>query len=541
MPQGFGQSTDAMPKFEIADVRIAPPSANQGMRNLGTHGGRYEIRNATMLDLVRIAYGYDSDKVLGGPSWLEMDRFDIAAKVPAETSADALKPMLQSLLADRFQLVIRKEDKPLPTYALKVGKKLQIKQADGSGETGCYPLPGDAGPQARVGGMIAVGGPNGQPITIRFGPDMMVTYQCRNMTMDMFVSAMRRIIGADVGANPILNETGLEGAWNFDVQYSVMRGPAATDRVTFLDAVEKQLGLKMEPKQVPTPVIVVEKVNQKPTGNPPGVAEALPPIPIPTEFEVASVKPSDPGARPGGIRTQPGGRLQADGAPMTSLLYRAFNLTQMEAIANVPKWASTERFDITAKAPALPPAAPPIDLDGMAPMVRALLADRFKMTYHTEDRQVSAFTLVPAKPKMKKADPGSRARCSFAAPPAGSPQGSQVYTCQNISMAQFAERIHSLAQGVPIPGMNWPVVDATGIEGGWDFTLLYSITATYSIIAGRSGDPAAAGAAPSAADPNGGLTLFEAIEKQLGLKLELQKRTEQIIVIDHLEQKPTEN
>src|SRR5579883_2459134 len=134
VPQGFGQSTDAMPKFEIADVRIAPPSANQGMRNLGTHGGRYEIRNATMLDLVRIAYGYDSDKVLGGPSWLEMDRFDIAAKVPAETSADALKPMLQSLLADRFQLVIRKEDKPLPTYALKVGKKLQIKQADGSGE-----------------------------------------------------------------------------------------------------------------------------------------------------------------------------------------------------------------------------------------------------------------------------------------------------------------------------------------------------------------------------------------------------------------------
>ena len=89
-----------------------------------------------------------------------------------------------------------------------------------------------------------------------------------------------------------------------------------------------------------------------------------------------------------------------------------------------------------------------------------------------------------------------------------------------------------------VPGF---ILWSCAVPQGFGQSILYSVTATSSMIAGRSGDPAAAGAAPSAADPNGGLTLFEAIEKQLGLKLELQKRTEKIIVIDHLEQKPTEN
>jgi uncharacterized protein (TIGR03435 family) len=164
------------------------------------------------------------------------------------------------------------------------------------------------------------------------------------------------------------------------------------------------------------------------------------------------------------------------------------------------------------------------------------------MTYHTEERPVSAYSLVAGKPKMKKADPASRTFCKSPNAPAGAPPGSRVLACQNITMAQFAERLQNMA-----PELSWPVLDATGLEGGWDFTLTFSqnfafMNAAYVNAAGRSVDTGQAGAgAPAASDPSGGYTLFEAVEKQLGLKLETQKRPMPVIAIDHLEQKPTEN
>jgi uncharacterized protein (TIGR03435 family) len=202
-----------------------------------------------------------------------------------------------------------------------------------------------------------------------------------------------------------------------------------------------------------------------------------------------------------------------------------------------PKFANTDRFDITAKA-AMGPSAGSLDNDTMAPMMRALLADRFKMTYHTEERPVTAYSLVAAKPKMKKADAASRTFCKNVNAPPGSPPGSRVLNCQNITMAQFAERLQNLTQE-----LIWPVVDATGIEGGWDFSLTFSQSAMMmAMAAGRGGDASQSPTGvPSASDPTGGLTIFEAVEKQLGLKLEKQKRSASVFVVDHIEQKPTDN
>jgi uncharacterized protein (TIGR03435 family) len=102
-------------------------------------------------------------------------------------------------------------------------------------------------------------------------------------------------------------------------------------------------------------------------------------------------------------------------------------------------------------------------------------------------------------------------------------------------MALFAERLQGIA-----PGLTSPVQDATGLEGGWDFTLVFS-----AFLPQLLGTPARGGDAgqgvPAAADPVVGSTIFESIEKQLGLKLESQKRMLPVIVIDHLEQKPTDN
>jgi len=222
---------------------------------------------------------------------------------------------------------------------------------------------------------------------------------------------------------------------------------------------------------------------------------------------------------------------------MRFLIGRAFNTNNSDQVTGLPKWADTERFDIIAKAPSAGPPGPGVDMDFVAPMMRALLVDRFKMTYHTEERPVTAYSLVPAKPKMKKADPASRTYCKYGNAPAGAAPGSQVLNCQNITMAQFADRLQNM-----VPELNWPVLDATGIEGAWDFALTFSRSAGMMMAAGRGGDAGQLGAGmPAASDPSGGYTIFEAVEKQLGLKLEMQKRSMPVFVIDHIEQKPTDN
>src|SRR5438128_795695 len=105
----FGQSTQPRPTFKIADVHASPRIPNTVLSRIGPkldftiilRGERYVVHNATMVDLIRTAYTVDADKVVGGPSWLEFARFDVAALVPPKTPQAMLKLMLQSLLADR--------------------------------------------------------------------------------------------------------------------------------------------------------------------------------------------------------------------------------------------------------------------------------------------------------------------------------------------------------------------------------------------------------------------------------------------------------
>jgi len=104
-------------------------------------------------------------------------------------------------------------------------------------------------------------------------------------------------------------------------------------------------------------------------------------------------------------------------------------------------------------------------------------------------------------------------------------------------MTQFAERLQSLASGY----LQSPVLDATGLEGGWDFTLNFSGAGMVQGGGGRRGGDGSGAAGVDASDPGGGLSLFDAIEKQLGLKLQPQKRQVSVLVIDRIERKPVDN
>jgi uncharacterized protein (TIGR03435 family) len=446
--------------------------------------------------------------------------------------------MLQALLADRFKLVVHKETRPLPVYVLTVGKSPKLKEADGAGETGCKPENASGPPREGVNTLRMLDA-NGKESAILLGPGSTVHYICRNMSMAAFSAGMRGMLGALVGPNPVADETGLKGSWNFDVRWSIqffMPGTDSGGQISIFEALDKQLGLKLEQKPVPAPVIVVDSVNRGPTANAPGVAEAFPTPPLPTEFEVADVKLTNPDQRISRFQMQPGGRVNIQGVPMRFLLNRAFGEYGNDQLIDVPKWAETERFDIIALAPEGALTGPAIDQENLAPMLRTLLKDQFKMTWHTDERTVPAYTLVAARPKLKKADPESRISCKTAYGPPAAPQGSIMLTCQNTTMAQLAERLRNLP-----PGFGAPILDSTGLDGGWDFTLTYSQFASLpNFPRAAAGDSAQPGALPQASDPVGGYSLFEAIEKQLGVKLEKQKRPMQVVVFDRLEPKPSD-
>src|SRR5580692_11570789 len=81
----FGQAA-----FEMADVHASPHSNNPAMRGGIVRAGQYELRTATMLDLISRAYDINPSNIAGGPSWIETDRFDVIAKVPVNTTPEAL-------------------------------------------------------------------------------------------------------------------------------------------------------------------------------------------------------------------------------------------------------------------------------------------------------------------------------------------------------------------------------------------------------------------------------------------------------------------
>src|SRR5215469_16171262 len=128
------------PRFAAADVHKSAASMNRYTLVSGgvLRGTRYDLRKATMLDMIRLAYNVDPDTVVGGPNWLEFDRFDIAAKAAAGSSPEQIRTMLQAVLADRFRLVLKHETRPMPAFALTIGKgKPKLTNSSGAENEGC--------------------------------------------------------------------------------------------------------------------------------------------------------------------------------------------------------------------------------------------------------------------------------------------------------------------------------------------------------------------------------------------------------------------
>ena len=264
LPRGHAQSKPEPLAFEVASIKPAAP-AREGkfLMGFGNRPGRIDYKLVTVRDLLQRAYGVRRQQV-AGPDWIDSDRFDISAKLPEGATSDQVPVMLQNLLNERFQLTLRREKKEMPVYALVVGKngaKLEKAVGDAS----------QAGPKKGI--MITDGKTPGYA-------HMEGTYATISSLIGMLSNMVDR---------PVLDETGLEGMYNFTLDFSAesmfamkrqmvgvppeaavkMEGgpaPESAPSSSIFSDIQK-LGLRLEGRKAPLDLIVVEKGNRLPTEN----------------------------------------------------------------------------------------------------------------------------------------------------------------------------------------------------------------------------------------------------------------------------------
>jgi uncharacterized protein (TIGR03435 family) len=194
---------------------------------------------------------FAADYLKGAPPWLNSDHFDVVAKAPQGTRVDTLRLMMQTLLADRFHLIVHRETKVAKVYAMTVAKGGQkLKESEDTGNPVC-----------------------GR----RIDPDNTYHRDCHNMTMTQLAEQLPSFAPRFFEGKPVVDATGLKGAWEFTVDWTPLTGGLAgldaapgtefDTGTTIFRTMEKNLGLKLEQREQPMPVLVIDRIDRVPTEN----------------------------------------------------------------------------------------------------------------------------------------------------------------------------------------------------------------------------------------------------------------------------------
>ena len=257
--------------FEVASVK---PNASQDFRSNGfqfSPGGRFTITNTPVIMIIAIAWNvpFQSSRLMGVPSWLRLEKYDIEATagksaigLPPKVREEKLRLMLQTLLADRFKLAIHRETKVMPVYGIvlaKNGPKLEeskIAEKDcPDGPMGPFAPPGSVYCHSFAGGQGR--GLHGQAVDI----------------------ADLALVVSNFTDRPVVDKTGIKGLFQIETQpwlpMSLGPPPAPGAKsengsdladLPTLFSVFEQLGLKLEPQKAPVETFVIDHV-EKPDAN----------------------------------------------------------------------------------------------------------------------------------------------------------------------------------------------------------------------------------------------------------------------------------
>lgn len=240
------------------------------------------------------------------------------------------------------------------------------------------------------------------------------------------------------------------------------------------------------------------------------------------EFEVATIKPSDPDRRGWGIGINRSGMLNTLNTTLSDLVKFAYDVHPKQVVG-APAWFDSDKFDVSAK----PDTAGIPTVKQMQTMLQKLLADRFSLVFHKDQRELPAYaiTVVKGGEKIKKEENTAIPIPGFG----GQPQ--LGFNVRNATIAEFANMMQAQF-------MDQPVVDHTGLgDTRYSFVLKFTPDPGMRPFGGAGSPPAAQ---PPAPDSDAPPDLFSAMEQQLGLRMQKTKAPVGVIVIDKID-KPSAN
>jgi uncharacterized protein (TIGR03435 family) len=225
------------PAFEVASIK--PNNSGTTIANGGrVQGDRFTATNATVVQLLRSAYGVQEFQIDRQPEWASVDRFDIAAKLPADGNSDQWPAMLQTLLVERFRLRLHREQRETSVFALVVAKNgLKIAPVAASR---CAP-PNTCGFSATPTEIVA-----------------------RGQSMEQLATRLSRSIGQTV-----VDRTGVSGIFDFKLEWTQddqFRAPGATASPAIFTALDEQLGLRLQSQRAPVAMLIIDGI-ERPTAD----------------------------------------------------------------------------------------------------------------------------------------------------------------------------------------------------------------------------------------------------------------------------------
>jgi uncharacterized protein (TIGR03435 family) len=234
--------------FEVASVTpckpgtLEPPGEHAGMVQFILPGGRFKANATTLKYLLEWAYNIQPSQHSGGPSWMDTDRYDIVAKAEGNVTDAQQKLMVQTLLADRFQLKFHREQKKLPIFIVSVGKSAPKLFPPKEGETHSIRIVPSQAADQKVASYHVV--------ATRFSLSQLT---------DTFARQIGRVF---------VNETGLEGDFDFTFDLTPdEHQPNPLDPSLLIDAMRQQLGLSLKSQDALVDFMVIDRAEKVTAGN----------------------------------------------------------------------------------------------------------------------------------------------------------------------------------------------------------------------------------------------------------------------------------
>jgi uncharacterized protein (TIGR03435 family) len=237
-------------------------------------------------------------------------------------------------------------------------------------------------------------------------------------------------------------------------------------------------------------------------------------------FEVATIKPSDPSKHSTGFHYGQGRRVWCESKTVNEVISIVYGVSAKQ-IVGAPAWFDTDRYDIDG----IPDVAGVANYNQMLVMYRKLLAERFKLTFHREKRELAVYAITVGKTGEKLTKSANQEGMSDTSLTELNSQRA-VFRVSSTTMKEFADAMQMSI-------LDKPVVDQTGLEGKFDFLLKWTPDETQFIAMGVR-------FSPPGDNPNALPGLFAAMQEQLGLKLEAVKAQADVLVVDKVE-RPSAN